>query len=64
MLDVFISDGSILVASDFFTSPGGAKFESLTWLIQLEGGCERKVYRYERGFKLLSFHSDQCKLYI
>ncbi|KAK0636135.1 hypothetical protein B0T17DRAFT_481035 [Bombardia bombarda] len=34
-----------------------ANFASLTYLVQLEGVGTRKVYRFDKGFKHLSFHS-------
>lgn len=47
------------VANDFFTQPNGRpNFRSPTYLVQLQGQGERKIYKYE-GLNTLNFHSVQ-----
>ncbi|KAK0652450.1 hypothetical protein B0T16DRAFT_322463 [Cercophora newfieldiana] len=48
--ETFFTDGNS-------SGRGPSNFRSLTWLVQLEGQGERKVYRYPNGFKFLNLHS-------
>lgn len=61
-----------LVPNDFFSPPDhttgdgavGASSPAPTWLVQLEQGGRRRVYKFECGLRGLRFRNAQCKFSI
>ncbi|GAB1317040.1 Fungal N-terminal domain-containing protein [Madurella fahalii] len=53
---------SQVLSESFFDAPGSQRrFTSPTWLVQLESPGVRKVYHYPKGFKFLSFNSNNAE---
>ncbi|KAH7316898.1 hypothetical protein B0I35DRAFT_512743 [Stachybotrys elegans] len=52
---------SQVLANDFFSSPNSSNFQSPTYLVQIEGGGESKVYSYPKGFRYMRFQETQAE---